>query len=613
MISNVWTLFFLLTWGLGNAIIPTAVLEIKNKSLLFVSPSSTAGWGGILPVHKEEAMYMPISSLADDPTGCTHIKADAKGSASIFLLDRGNCSFLEKAKHAQVAGANALIIRNTRRAVYENDMPKNSTQDAVHAPYAYDCSRGVSYILELASPPWETDSVLCSTNKACTSKMCMPTGQWSSKKGGYQLCCIWDTFTLLGANQTESRRMGVTIPVVMTTIREGMTLSGVHDEQHARIYMRNRPFLDPASILVWLLGIFSVLLATYGSAENERKYADADQFCDQNHEAQVEISMMQAIIFMILASFFLLLLYYFVAVSSLLTWIYALLSIVTTAIVLWKPLIVRLFPQMNKTNKLVRKMGCNSVAECIAIICGGAMSAWWVEHRHSEFSWVIRNIFGECICIVFLKSIRVPNLKVACVLLSTAFLYDIFFVFLSPMIFGSSVMIEVAMGGKDPSLRVGYPGIDYCDRYPVDDRCIHPDAVPMLLSIPNFCDYLGGQSMLGLGDIVLPGLLLSYALRVDLRKRPYCSFGFFSVLRAGGYYTATTLGYAFGLLIANCALHLFKTGQPALLYIVPCILSTMIWRAKREGEIKQLWTEEDDAPHSPSSTTLLECETMHEI
>lgn len=38
----------------------------------------------------------------------------------------------------------------------------------------------------------------------------------------------------------------------------------------------------------------------------------------------------------------------------------------------------------------------------------------------------------------------------------------------------------------------------------------------MLLEIPRLFDYTGGYAMLGLGDIVIPGLLLSFAHRFDV-------------------------------------------------------------------------------------------------
>lgn len=41
----------------------------------------------------------------------------------------------------------------------------------------------------------------------------------------------------------------------------------------------------------------------------------------------------------------------------------------------------------------------------------------------------------------------------------------------------------------------------------------------MLLELPRLWDYTGGYAMLGLGDIVIPGLLLSFAHRYDISVR----------------------------------------------------------------------------------------------
>lgn len=55
--------------------------------------------------------------------------------------------------------------------------------------------------------------------------------------------------------------------------------------------------------------------------------------------------------------------------------------------------------------------------------------------------------------------------QVATFLLCLAFFYDIFWVFLSPQLFGESVMVKVATGGEitqDPT---------YCEKYPTDSGC----------------------------------------------------------------------------------------------------------------------------------------------
>ena len=65
--------------------------------------------------------------------------------------------------------------------------------------------------------------------------------------------------------------------------------------------------------------------------------------------------------------------------------------------------------------------------------------------------WVVQDIFGGCMCVLFLSTIRLPSIRVAAYLLVAAFFYDIFFVFITPLIFKSSVMITVATGGQGPT------------------------------------------------------------------------------------------------------------------------------------------------------------------
>merc|ERR1711862_925326 len=121
----------------------------------------------------------------------------------------------------------------------------------------------------------------------------------------------------------------------------------------------------------------------------------------------------------------------------------------------------------------------------------------------------------------------------------------------------------------------------------------------MLLTVPRLFDYGGGSSLLGLGDIVLPGLLLSFASRYDEAKR-FISAHRDGVKRdtgreicgsesKGGYFIPVILAYAMGLFMANAAVYLMRMGQPALLYLVPCCLGTMCFLGWRRGEIKDIW------------------------
>ena len=55
------------------------------------------------------------------------------------------------------------------------------------------------------------------------------------------------------------------------------------------------------------------------------------------------------------------------------------------------------------------------------------------------------------------------------------------------------------------------------------------DGIPMLLKIPRMFDPWGGYSIIGFGDILLPGLLIAFALRsksfsLSLSYKPSQSF-----------------------------------------------------------------------------------------
>jgi signal peptide peptidase-like 2B len=141
--------------------------------------------------------------------------------------------------------------------------------------------------------------------------------------------------------------------------------------------------------------------------------------------------------------------------------------------------------------------------------------ALFVPHADTNtFFWVTQDIMGACMCITFLGLIQLNNIQVATILLLVAFVYDIFFVFVTPFLFhGKSVMITVATSGGPPE-----KDAMFCEKYPSDPGCRGGDPLPMLLTVPRLFDYEGGASMLGLGDIVLPGLLLSFAARLDAAK-----------------------------------------------------------------------------------------------
>ncbi|KAL0382847.1 UNVERIFIED_CONTAM: Signal peptide peptidase-like 2 [Sesamum calycinum] len=172
------------------------------------------------------------------------------------------------------------------------------------------------------------------------------------------------------------------------------------------------------------------------------------------------------------------------------------------------------------------------------------MSSWFI--------WVLIVLF----CI--------GGIQVATVLLCCAFLYDIFWVFLSPFIFRDSVMIAVARGDNSGG-----------------------EAIPMLLRVPKLADPYDDYSMIGFGDIIFPGLLVSFSFRFDK---------FYSKGILNGYFLWLMVGYGAGLGLTYLGMYIMAGhGQPALLYLVPCTLGTCVLLGQIRGELYQLWSHSIDS------------------
>jgi len=215
-------------------------------------------------------------------------------------------------------------------------------------------------------------------------------------------------------------------------------------------------------------------------------------------------------------------------------------------------------------------------ADIIAFVPALSLVISWVITRNGDLGWIFQDIIAAAFLCWVQRTLRLPNMKIASLLLGMMFFFDIFWVFVSPLIFQESVMIRVAKGGDTG------------------------EAVPMLLRIPSFGDPLGGYRMLGFGDIVLPGLLVSYYRRHDvLSKRGVCQ----------GYFLPGLVGYFVGLCCTIVALVVMRLGQPALLYLVPGTLGTGFVAALLRGELPQLW---EGAPIRPGGDAGARGSAMHE-
>ncbi|KAJ9515138.1 hypothetical protein QJQ45_028935, partial [Haematococcus lacustris] len=206
-----------------------------------------------------------------------------------------------------------------------------------------------------------------------------------------------------------------------------------------------------------------------------------------------------------------------------------------------------------------------------------ALSGVWFVWRRAGWSWVLQDVQGVALMLLVLRTLRLSSMKlvddgvlqVACILLPLLFFYDVFWVFLSPLLFnGTSVMVEVGQGL-------------------VASGGSAQEPLPMLLRVPLLWAPPGlpGYSMLGFGDIIMPGLLVAFMRRWDLTHR-------LPLLK--GYFLPVCCGYAGGLALTYTALACSwfgDQGQPALLYLVPCTLGLVLALAAGRGHWSALFAD----------------------
>jgi len=145
--------------------------------------------------------------------------------------------------------------------------------------------------------------------------------------------------------------------------------------------------------------------------------------------------------------------------------------------------------------------------------------------------------------------LHLNNFVTGVILLSGLFFYDIFWVF------GTNVMVTVAKSFEAP-IKLVFP----------------QDLIENGLNASNF-------AMLGLGDIVIPGIFIALLLRFDDSKKRKTRIYFYSTL----------IAYFLGLLATIFVMHVFKHAQPALLYLVPACMGTPLLVALVRGELKVLF------------------------
>mmetsp|Transcript_42225 Transcript_42225/g.86326 ORF Transcript_42225/g.86326 Transcript_42225/m.86326 type:complete len:381 (-) Transcript_42225:61-1203(-) len=327
--------------------------------------------------------------------------------------------------------------------------------------------------------------------------------------------------------------------------------------------------LDPSNFLVVLI---AALILIYGAHRALRPpFLDMTQSSAEvmAYEEAAEAGEMQlhtTFMFVIVASCSLVLIFYFMsAMSILITVLFSFISSLALGALVY-PYVDRYTDHRFSREIDVAYLGPIPVLVFImAPVCIITVVTWLLTK-----SWLLNNLLAFSLIIFFLTSVRLSSLKVASSLLTLAFFYDIFWVFISSSIFGKNVMVTVATGLNVP-IKI---------------------LVPLMMATGKSMQF----TLIGLGDIVLPGLLLCFSLRLDDHK---------GIDKKSGYFAATMAGYCVGLTMCEVIVGSLHVAQPAMIYLVPGTLIPFALVANARGEVKDVWEgikshhrlEDNEMPH----------------
>ena len=113
-------------------------------------------------------------------------------------------------------------------------------------------------------------------------------------------------------------------------------------------------------------------------------------------------------------------------------------------------------------------------------------------------------------------------------------------------------------------------------------------------------------SLLGLGDIVIPGFFLALLLRFDAHQaqQPIDKVDMHASFPKP-YFHSCLIAYVLGLITTLFVMIQFNAAQPALLYLVPACLGSSFGCAMLRGEVKELlaYSEEEEEPEEADEKT----------
>eukprot|EP00933_Yihiella_yeosuensis_P062677 TRINITY_DN65660_c0_g1_i1.p1 TRINITY_DN65660_c0_g1~~TRINITY_DN65660_c0_g1_i1.p1 ORF type:complete len:540 (+),score=71.41 TRINITY_DN65660_c0_g1_i1:65-1684(+) len=483
--------------------------EFKNPTLAMIEVKSPDSIAGAIPGYFGKFSALPTGGdfevqvpPENDDIGCKsyELPKSKNGRKVVALVRQGKCKFVDKALNAQKAGASGIIVAFNSDQVFVMGGNDTQLEDEVHIFAAA--------IGKTAGNQMRSQIVDTKQNALVTTS----GGIVKEGKDGKE-------------------------PVVLS------------------VSIYEPSVLNISELFLILLATSLVAAGAFFSTSDMRQTAFSTAIAPQQEEV-LEVDAMMAGSFCVMGSGMLVFLFFFMNYMIYVI-IFAFCVGGASCITQFGSLaIIHFSPQMKKRVVDVPLFGPVSQAEMIAAVPASCLVIAWVTLRNTPYSWPFQDIIGAGFLCWMQRTLRLPNIRIATLLLTAMFFFDIFWVFISPLIFTKSVMVTVATGGDTG------------------------ENVPMLLRIPTFGDPLGHDRLLGFGDIALPGLLVSYLRRHDIMSRRRFT---------EGYFFPSLIGYFLGLCVTIAALCIMKMGQPALLYLVPGTLGLTLVLSSSRGELQNLW------------------------
>ncbi|CAD6214386.1 unnamed protein product [Miscanthus lutarioriparius] len=174
-------------------------------------------------------------------------------------------------------------------------------------------------------------------------------------------------------------------------------------------------------------------------------------------------------------------------------------------LIVWRAPLIRWAPFIHSLSVEFTK------SQIVASIPGFFFCLWYASKKH----WLANNVLGLAFCIQGIEMLSLGSFKTGAILLGGLFVYDIFWVFFTP------VMVSVAKSFDAP-IKLLFPTADAARPF----------------------------SMLGLGDIVIPGIFVALALRFDVSRGI-----------KNRYFNSAFLGYAVGMMVTIIIMNWFQAAQ----------------------------------------------------